>query len=479
MLKISEESCPVCLEAGNRGASTQHRDGVGRVSGAGYYWGLRMNSSINNRELTYKAVAGLAGGAIGWLPVEIASNGHNLTDAMTTGDIIAAYLTMAILSGMIGGLILASDEQKIELTPTVRNRFILGFVVCFILALPANYYSNIVFSEILNFGGWGTGHPGSIGFLIFGRVVSWMMMGTMLGAGVGIAGFFGSAVPPIKALAGSINFPAINIIKGAAGGWIGGVAGGLTFDLINQMTGGGLASRLIGLSLIGLAIGLLIGLVQELTKAAWLTVDAGRLKGRQYRLEGAISSIGRAEENPVGLFGDSAVQARHAVIERRGNDYVLRGLAVADGTFVNGERIESAKLHDCDSIRIGSYEMSFHVRGVKPSMRVESGASQSYVAPQMAASNGGAVLVDASGNSFPIQPAKDTTIGRATDNDIVLADSSVSRHHAAIESRSGSFQLRDLGSQNGTFVRGERVSEAPLKNGDPVRVGDASFTFRA
>ena len=83
------------------------------------------------------------------------------------------------------------------------------------------------------------------------------------------------------------------------------------------------------------------------------------------------------------------------------------------------------------------------------------------------------------GNSFPISTGKETKIGRATDNDIVLGDSSVSRHHAAIESRNGSFQVRDLGSQNGTFVRGERVSEAPLKNGDPVRVGDASFTFRA
>ena len=139
------------------------------------------------------------------------------------------------------------------------------------------------------------------------------------------------------------NFPALNIIKGAAGGWIGGFVG--RFDLRHDQSRRPAADSRrdsIGLSLIGLAIGLLIGLVQELTKAAWLTVDAGRLKGRQYRLEGAIPSIGRAEENPVGLFGDSAVQARHAVIERRGNDYVLRGLAVADGTFVNGERIESA-----------------------------------------------------------------------------------------------------------------------------------------
>jgi pSer/pThr/pTyr-binding forkhead associated (FHA) protein len=438
------------------------------------------SSSINHRELTYKAIAGLAGGALGWLPVELASHGHNLTDAMSAGDIIASYATMAILSGLIGGLILASDEQKFAVTPTVRNRFILGFVVCFLLAIPANYYSNIVFSQILNYGGWGTGHPGSIGFLVLGRVTSWMMMGTMLGAGVGIAGFLGSAVPSIKSMAGSINFPAVNIIKGAAGGWIGGLAGGLTFDLINQITGGGLASRLIGLSLIGLAIGLLIGLVQELTKAAWLTVDAGRLKGRQYRLEGTVSSIGRAEENPVGLFGDSAVQARHAVIEHRGNDYVLRGLAVADGTFLNGERIESATLHDGDRVRIGSYELTFHLRGVKQSIRVGPGPSQIVAAPTPAASSSvRAELIDASGTSFPVEAGRETKIGRATDNDIVVGDASVSRHHAAIESNHGSFRMRDLGSQNGTFVRGERVSEAALNSGDPVRVGDAAFTFRA
>ncbi len=472
---------PRFARSGQHTEPAQRRHGVGRFSSTGYYESANreMNSSINQRELTYKAVAGLAGGALGWLPVELASHGRNLTDAMSTGDIIAAYLTMAILSGMIGGLILASDEQKFELTPTVRNRFILGFAVCFILAIPANYYSNIVFSGILSYGGWGTGHQGSLSVLILGRVISWMMMGTMLGAGVGVAGFLASAIPPIRSMVGSINFPAINIVKGAAGGFIGGLAGGLTFDLINGATGGGLAARLIGLSLIGLAIGLAIGLVQELTKAAWLTVDAGRLKGRQYRLEGGISSIGRAEENPVGLFGDTAVQARHAVIERRGNDYVLRGLAVADGTFLNGERIETATLHDSDRIRIGSYELSFHLRGVRPSsVRVGSGPSQIYAPPQPAMSSG-AVLVDAQGRSFPLRTGTETKIGRATDNDIVLGDASVSRHHAAIESSNGNFRMRDLGSQNGTFVRGERVNEAPLNNGDPVRVGDASFTFRA
>ena len=433
----------------------------------------------SNRELTYKAIAGLAGGALGWLPVELASHGRNLTDVMSNRRLFAAYLTMAILSGMIGGLILASDEQKFALTPTVRNRFILGFVVCFLLALPAQLLLQHRFLAILNLGGWGTGHQGSI---LLSRHRARRLVDDdghdarrrRRDCGIfRLRSFLRS-----ESMAGSINFPALNIVKGAAGGWIGGSPGGLTFDIINQATGGGLPSRLIGLSLIGLAIGLLIGLVQELTKAAWLTVEAGRLKGRQYRLEGAISSIGRAEENPVGLFGDTAVQARHAVIERRGNDYMLRGLAVADGTFVNGERIESATLHDGDRIRIGSYEFSFHVRGVRPSVRVESGPSRTFVAP-MPASNGTRCSSMRAASSFPIQQGKETKIGRALDNDIVLEDSSVSRHHAAIESGNGGFRLRDLGSQNGTFVRGERVNDAPLKNGDPVRVGDAAFTFRA
>ncbi|HSR58770.1 MAG TPA: hypothetical protein VLL57_11295, partial [Candidatus Binataceae bacterium] len=94
-----------------------------------------MNSSVNQRELTYKALAGLAGGALGWLPVEIASHGHSLTEQMSTGSVVAAYASMALLSGLIGGFILASDEQQLQFTPRMRNRFILGLIVCGILAL--------------------------------------------------------------------------------------------------------------------------------------------------------------------------------------------------------------------------------------------------------------------------------------------------------------------------------------------------------
>ncbi|HZC45984.1 MAG TPA: FHA domain-containing protein, partial [Candidatus Acidoferrum sp.] len=230
-----------------------------------------------------------------------------------------------------------------------------------------------------------------------------------------------------------------------------------------------------------------IGLVQELTKAAWVTVEQGRLKGRQYRIEGARASIGRAEENPVGLFGDPSVQPRHAVIERRGADYVVRNLAVQDGTFVNGQRIETVDLHDGDRINIGGYEMKFHVRGTSASGRQQAAlaldrVNPAHIAARLAGSKAkvdGPSLIDATGQPYPVQASAVTRIGRALDNEIVVSHSSVSRHHASIENSNGAFVVRDLNSQNGTFVGNRRVTEpTAINDGDTVRVGDLQFVFR-
>lgn len=61
----------------------------------------------------------------------------------------------------------------------------------------------------------------------------------------------------------------------------------------------------------------------------------------------------------------------------------------------------------------------------------------------------------------------------------MLEDSSVSRHHAAIETTREGFRLVDTGSANGVFVGGERVSEARLANGVRFQVGDTVFEFVA
>ena len=449
-----------------------------------------MSGTIDRRELTVKALAGLLGGALGWVPVEIANHGHSLTEAPTTAQYVGDMVSMALMAGLIGALILATEDNSIqfnrrpeapfvaiEVSAGAKRRALRGFILCFILAIPANYYSNIAFGAILNAGGWEVNHPGSLLYLIIARLIGWTLMGMMLGVGVGLS-----------------TLSLRNVVKGAAGGWIGGFVGGLVFDFIGSITESGLPSRFVALSAIGLAIGLFIGLVQELTKTAWLAVEAGRLRGRQYRIEGATATIGRAEENPVGLFGDAGVAARHAIIERRGTDYSIRNLAVQEGTFVNGSRIETVPLHDGDRIRISNYEMSFHSRGgahaaslatASPARSAAStiaraaSAAPSAATSAPAATRAQAYLAGRNGDRHAVRADAATSLGRALDNDIVVTDASASRHHATIEAVNGGFRLRDLGSQNGTFIGERRVTEAALGNGDTVRIGDAVFTFHA
>ena len=68
-------------------------------------------------------------------------------------------------------------------------------------------------------------------------------------------------------------------------------------------------------------------------------------------------------------------------------------------------------------------------------------------------------------------------VGRDTDCDVVLSSRSVSRKHAIVERSADGWAVRDLGSANGVFVEGKRVSEAPLAPGASLRFGDVEATF--
>ncbi len=71
-------------------------------------------------------------------------------------------------------------------------------------------------------------------------------------------------------------------------------------------------------------------------------------------------------------------------------------------------------------------------------------------------------------------------IGRHSDNELVLPDSTISRQHAEIADRSGngSFVLRDLDSRNGTIVNGVRITEHRLRDGDRIVIGQTVMEFR-
>jgi hypothetical protein len=72
------------------------------------------------------------------------------------------------------------------------------------------------------------------------------------------------------------------------------------------------------------------------------------------------------------------------------------------------------------------------------------------------------------------------TVGRTANNDMVVADASVSKFHAFFKKTPKGFELADAGSKNGTWVAGQELAPrgdaAPVKLGDRLRFGRVEFT---
>jgi pSer/pThr/pTyr-binding forkhead associated (FHA) protein len=75
------------------------------------------------------------------------------------------------------------------------------------------------------------------------------------------------------------------------------------------------------------------------------------------------------------------------------------------------------------------------------------------------------------GGEFPVVPEKQIVVGRSSDLDMVLVEDMVSRKHAKIAMQADQIWIEDLGSTNGTFVNGEKIKRARLKEGDRVLIG--------
>ncbi|HET9753048.1 MAG TPA: DUF4388 domain-containing protein [Myxococcales bacterium] len=75
------------------------------------------------------------------------------------------------------------------------------------------------------------------------------------------------------------------------------------------------------------------------------------------------------------------------------------------------------------------------------------------------------------GGEYPLADSGEVVIGRSSELDLVLIEDMVSRKHARLTLQPGQITISDLGSTNGTFVNGEKVQRARLKEGDRILIG--------
>jgi hypothetical protein len=111
-------------------------------------------------------------------------------------------------------------------------------------------------------------------------------------------------------------------------------------------------------------------------------------------------------------------------------------------------------------------------RGVGPAMASGFGGGAATGSGPRLVAMGGAYL----GQVFPIQGV--AVIGRDASNPVPLdRDTTASRRHAQITDQGGSYHIQDLGSSNGTYVNGAKITDTQLSPGDEVAIGGTRFRF--
>ena len=89
------------------------------------------------------------------------------------------------------------------------------------------------------------------------------------------------------------------------------------------------------------------------------------------------------------------------------------------------------------------------------------------------------LVSDSGDQSFELPPGKRLVVGRGLSSDIALYDPTISRRHAELTARTDGVQIKDLGSSNGTFVNGAKVTSGRIQADDTVTFGRLMFHLKA
>jgi len=167
-------------------------------------------------------------------------------------------------------------------------------------------------------------------------------------------------------------------------------------------------------------------------------------------------SIGKTDTDVV--FKSSEVSRLHAQLVFDGNRVYIQDCNSTNGTYINGNRINSGQL-----IQLNQRDEVYFTSSRNTKMSVGE-SNNSAKAP--ADSNAITSLIKYLNNKSEI------IIGRSPECDVVLDHVSVSRKHASIKkSTSGKYILTDLGSLNGTFVNNKKISKIEISSSDIVYIG--------
>ncbi len=240
--------------------------------------------------------------------------------------------------------------------------------------------------------------------------------------------------------------------------------------------------------------------------------------GRTWTLDPSRAyTLGRDPQGDV-VFDDARVSWRHATVSFNGRSWVIEDHGSTNGTFVQGQRIHHMELGPGSAVNLGNatdgprlnlsgaaasvatpqaqpQQQPYAAQGANPGWAQQAPAQQAQqqaphqqAAPQQQAPQAGwqqpqqpaahipqqqgpggvagapPVYGDRSPTTFhQFSLGRVMRIGRALENELVVSDLQVSRHHAEFHAMpDGRMEIRDLGSHNGTYVNGQPIPQGWL-----------------
>lgn len=278
-----------------------------------------------------------------------------LRDQAGTSD-TAGLLTFSIVAGVIGLGIGATDGIMCRLPRRALLGGIVGLLIGGVGGLFTSALADVAYALLTTAASAErmSTVPAlrALGFLLqmIARMFAWTLAGMAMGLGQGIA------LRSKRLLA-----------YGFLGGVIGGMLGGLLFDpldlvILGADRIGADISRLVGFVVIGAAVGAMIGVVELLTRDAWLRMIEGPLAGKEFLIFRDIMNIGASPKSEIYLFNDAGVAATHAQLRVIGDETEITATDRVHPLVVNQNVVKNARLRHGDRIMIGSTTFVFEQR---------------------------------------------------------------------------------------------------------------------
>jgi ABC transport system ATP-binding/permease protein len=210
-------------------------------------------------------------------------------------------------------------------------------------------------------------------------------------------------------------------------------------------------------------------------------VSSGAAPALVVQAQGAESTLQAGPSYRVGrdpqadlVVDEPRVSWLHAILRLEHDRWLLEDAGSTNGTFVGGQRVQRVEITGACQVRLGHPDSGPVVScsiAAAPGGHGTQVVSAEVLQPARKSAAG-----QRAPSAIMRLPARVLRIGRADDNEVVVSDLSVSRHHAELHKAApGGYKIVDLGSHNGTYVNGQRITSAPVTESDVIGIGLATF----